>query len=771
MPELPDERLSAELKRRATLARSSQDWARSDLASGVLGALQAQPAPVPSSRASRWLALAAVAVVLVLLVVALPSLNTLPGPGQPSASPSPGPLSVMTTADFASALAAGKLDGQTVLVDGRIVAHDGPPIFGGLCGASGPACMIGQLDGASPRITVTAQDVAVSTQEESSNQRPDTGWSWWKRFEPPIEGILVLSVDDQGTVEYLGRVMSREATTWSAGAVQSSLDVNGRALDEVVLVDAWLTGYEYAGPMSCPIPMMPSGPTASLPRLDGCGVGSWLADPPVAVNPNNVVAPSPALRVQTDAAQTYVDGRPVSMGSGDSFGPERAVFLVSRRLYGDGCMDPSTPCWNWAIVGRLSQPAPEVTPSVPTAPPTPHIVPSPSTSTSSTQVAGVGFTFSISASKSVYSVGEPIDVWSSRQADADVTVTCLVFSGVRLQQLDGPLNFSPGPAISICPGPRMLQIGVPVTGEFADVWNQTDPDPIAPYMHEGKLYLPPGRYRFTDRASFYPGDTLGGNFVELTASIDITVSSDKATSTPTSPTSSELSCGDNMRLVDTTGQVVGCSDAGVKDYHSQDPHVSIDPAQPSLLHVWWGQSYCTTSYDIQVSPGVSGLSGNPEYLVSVTTHSQTQDPNCVPDAHSADIQFSSPLMAENVALVVNGGSRVIDPTPCAPAADLVDGGDGVDIYDQAGLIASCSQVPADGDTASIRNVTDSSLAVRWTDRPCGVPIHLSFAVTGNGYELSRPGKCLVTAPMTYEIVIQVSQPIPAARLDISTLLH
>lgn len=666
MPELPDERLSAELQRRATLARSSQDWAHGDLPDGVLGALRAQPAPVPSSRASRWLALAAVAVVLVLLVVALPSLPALIGPGQPSASPSPGGLTAMTTRDFAARLATGELDGQTVLVDGSIVAYDGPPIFGGLCGHAGPSCLIGELGGVPSRITVYARDVAVTQADSPSTQlpqassgpgiQPATEWPFWKRVEPPITGVLVLSVGEQGGVEYLGRVLSGDPVARSASAVQSQLDVNSRALEEVVPVDAWLTGYFQ--PVPCP--SASPGPLTGLLSLGDCGRASFLEDAPVKILPP---LPSyPGLQVQADAFASFAPDPTARSGSSPL--PQRAVYLLARRLYRNGCLGDSAPCWNWAIVGRLSQLAPEVAPTVPSTPPTPtigpsappgarlmycggyvltdytgivadcaaapelvrtavptavnpngdlrlldvtwtgdactplvelqfrwsgthyrlndqenapadsasmpcigpaiprgvHLVlsqslaadsieltvygqplltpaPASATPTANAPVTGTDssgdFTLTISSPRSVYSTGEAIDVSSSLVADADVTVSCLGFSGIGLHQTDGPLNFSPGPFILGCTGPRTLQVGVPVTDEFADVWALSDPDPIGPHMHQGKLYLPPGTYQFINRASFYLGGTLGGDHIELTASIGITVVGDGATPAPT----------------------------------------------------------------------------------------------------------------------------------------------------------------------------------------------------------------------------------------------
>ncbi len=382
MPELPDERLAAELQRRATLTPAGQDWSDHSLARGVMDEIRTQPAPVPTSRVSRWVSLAAVAATLALLVVALPRLTPPPNPGVPSASlrPSPpslqtGGLSVLTTADFAAQLAAGRLDGQTVLVDGTIVPYAGPTLGGAACGQAGPACVIGQLDGVDPLVVVFSQDVPVAPADESTTA-PGDAWSWWQRFMPPIQGDLVLSVLGSNEAEYLGRVVpGGTSLAWSVGDVKNVLNVLARDLDEVVLVDGWLTGYYSPGPFSCP--MMPAVSSAFLLRRDGCGVGSWLADGPDLVDPRNVVVPDSAVRVQSDAFTSFAPDP--SVRSGDSVTPQRAVYALAKRLYsGDCIMDPSGPCWDWATVGRLSQPAPDVAPSVRPAPPTPRVANTPS---------------------------------------------------------------------------------------------------------------------------------------------------------------------------------------------------------------------------------------------------------------------------------------------------------------------------------------------------------------------------------------------------------
>jgi hypothetical protein len=597
MPDLSDEQLSSELQRRAALSSGAEDWTRGRLGDVVLDAVRTQPSAVATSRASRWLSLAAVAAALVLLIVALPSLNALPGPGQPSASPSPGGLSVMTTAEFAAQLAAGKLDGQTVLVNGSISAMV-DMTRRPFCDGTKVACPIGQLDFAKATIPVVAEDVAVATSQDSTVTVVGDSWQWWTAVEPPIAGVLVLSVDENGQVEYLGRALNGDPATWSVSAVQSSLDLNSRALDEVVLVDAWLTGYEYSGTMSCP--MTPAGPLASLPKSDGCGVGSWLADQPVSMDPNNPVAPSPALHVQTDAARTFAAGQQVSTGAGDSFVPERAVFLVSRRLYGDGCMDPSTPCWNWAIVGRLSQPAAEVAPSAVPGPPTPTTEPS----------------------------------------------------------------------------------------------------------------VPAGAQQFD--------------------------------------------CGDNIALVDATGDVVHCGNGSVIDYHTARSGVAA-AADPRVIHVTWGNSYCVRSQRLDVSLATVG--GLPGYAVTVTPTSF--EPLCMdaPEAHTADIEFADPPNVDAVAL--NAESGIVE---CTRAGDLGSGIGQVAIRDGTGLIASCiqSSPPGAARVDSIESVQANQLLIRWIDETGPAYVPITFARIADHYEFASGDWCNSCAAGRFQILVEFSVPIDAS---------
>ncbi len=106
-------------------------------------------------------------------------------------------------------------------------------------------------------------------------------------------------------------------------------------------------------------------------------------------------------------------------------------------------------------------------------------------------------------SKSTYSTGEPIDVTSSLVSQYDATVRCLSGPTIALGQLDGTLNFEPGPFVRGCPPDRELRAYEPLTTGFLPaVWALSEPNPLDPYIVDGQLFLPPGTYRFSVSTSF-----------------------------------------------------------------------------------------------------------------------------------------------------------------------------------------------------------------------------------------------------------------------------
>lgn len=856
---MDDDQLRDALDRRSAGAQFRAEELLPEVRRGI--GVSPQPA-----RVARWAplaGLAAAAVIVVAIVIAFPG-------GAPS--PASTSLDVMTTDAFASALQRGSLDGQTVLVNGGIVPFD-TAIGGALCEPPG-LCPLGQIENVQPRVAVSAEQVAAAATDNAG----DLGTSW-TYFAVPVRGTLLLSVDQTGGVEYLGRTAPNgDQLIWSAGAVKTQLDAKSQDLGDVVLVNGWLTGVDIPAPCQSTPSTFPG-----LPDRNECGLDSWIADDP-AVLTTQSEHPVSGIEVQPPAFATYAPD--ATARSGDSLLPQRAVYAVAKRLYGQFCTDPSQPCWDWYAVGRLSQPAPALaTPSLdhrqtPAVQSTPSAAPLPSGQLScgndTTLADATGLVESCSSnfseqfSQTMGLITTPNTITAMWVGAMCQPIIQVVFEG-------GPTGYDlaitpgsppyPSAAPSCAGGPvsmtLTLALRTPVAGAITATFDgqalptlsaasptpDVGPTPSAlPTGHELSCgngmtledasglvascdlqtevsALPPwGGYphgfsvspseisaqwvvspcRTQTQGSF---DPVSSNYelaiadevstasssspscspameymtlaltlsAPLGGSVDATVDGGELPNLPTPSSSpSELTCAEGMTLVDTTGQVVTCSDQGGRDYHSQDAHINVDPGTSNVLDIWWGQIDCydsTTSYEIRVAPAPDNLPQPADYEITVSTSEAPacNNVNTVPDAHGASIAFASPVDAARVRLVIND-HQLADPVPCTAAAGLVDPGDGVNIFDSTDLITSCTQrQPAEGSVPLVVNPTDSSVVVHWKDRPCGVPIHLSFDASGSGFTLGKPGQCMVNPLMTYEIVINFAQPMPVSSLDASTV--
>ena len=272
--------------------------------------------------------------------------QTTPQSPEPSATPESG---VMETSEFAIRLAAGELNGQTVLVNGRI----GLDLrFGRYC-APTDLCYLGPLEGA--EVDVFAHGTP-STEGGDASQVAGAAWPWWQPFVAPIEGTLVLSVSESGAVEYMGRARpSATSITWHA-ADAALLDVNTLALDEVVVIDGWLTGNLLIPPCAAPAEGTYIG---SLPGR-WCGGPDWVLDQPASFTPGSQL-PEGGIAVQDGAYEAFAPNPTQGAMVGE---PRAADYLLSRRLEGGGCPNDAPPCWQWEVVGRLSDA--QSSPSIPT---------------------------------------------------------------------------------------------------------------------------------------------------------------------------------------------------------------------------------------------------------------------------------------------------------------------------------------------------------------------------------------------------------------------
>ena len=357
-----DDRLASELERRASAVSPRPDWARRDLLPAVWHEIDARPQPV---LASRWSPLASLATLVVaVLVVAVAAPRLVPAPPTSSSSPTesappvPAQTGVLSTAEFASRLAAGELDGETVLVNGRI----GPNLRDGLpCLPSGrdwALCYLGPLEGVEPPLDVQAHWIETNANETTSG----TGLRWdrWHFRLAPLEGVLLLSVDVARRVVFGGLVReSEQGLAWSI-ADAAALDINLLGRDEVVLVDGWLVETEPPGTTISIDCMSPPFPPADGLPYNYCLPQDYLSsEQPVDALPPDGAA---RLSVQRNAAQLF--GARIQDGT--------SLFAIAPRLYG-GCFDAPT-CWQWDVVARVDT-SPRSMPPTPPPKPTPTLLP------------------------------------------------------------------------------------------------------------------------------------------------------------------------------------------------------------------------------------------------------------------------------------------------------------------------------------------------------------------------------------------------------------
>ena len=225
--------------------------------------------------------------------------------------------------------------------------------------------------------------------------------------------------------------------------------------------------------------------------------------------------------------------------------------------------------------------------------------------------------------------------------------------------------------------------------------------------------------------------TLGA---PVRGSVQATVNGqDLPVSAPQSPTLGELTCADNITLVDATRLVTSCSDAGVVDYHSQDPKTSNPSSDPNRLHLWWGSDTCVVDRRIDFAATADG-----GYLATVT-ESDLAGCNPMPEAWSIDLDFASPIAADKVYV-----NAVFPHTPFAPTTSTIkcsalagQGAGGITLTDETGLVVSCASVAGDtssGDftVANPGNDFRQDL-LQWWGGPCDGSPSVAFSKSSRGY--------------------------------------
>ena len=707
-----DDELRDALERRSAGAQFRAE----ELLPEVRRAVGVRPQPARVARWAPLAGLAAAAVIVVALVIAFP--GGAPSPGSKS-------LDVMTTDAFASALQRGSLANETILVNGGIVPFDAS-IAGGPCIPPSP-CALGQLENVQPSIAVIADQVAVAP-SGSSSATQDVGWPSWANLSLPIRGTLVLSVDRAGGVKYLGRVVPNgDQLTWSVGQVKTELDVTAQDLGDVVLVNGWLTGVDFPAPCQTFPPQFPG-----LPDRSECGVDSWIADEPAVLTAQSE-QPLSAIEVQPDAFAYYAPDP--TARSGDSLRPQRAVYAVARRLYGQFCVTES-PCWDWSVVGRLSQAGPNVAPPSVDAEQTPAVE-----ATASAVPLQSGNELSCGNDMTVLDMTGLVASCSSNVAlvpsqpaglIATPTVITAMWTGAMCQPITQAAfnETGSGYELAISPSSPPYPSGAPLCagGPLAMTLTLTLRTPVSAAITA----------------------TFGGQDLPYLAS--------PSPSPSTAAGALEQTCGPTMVLADSTGQVVNCIDGGGGDYHSAQFGVALD-TDPHLVHLTW-LANCERSEHISVANSAAS-GGVPRYQITIVPRSF--DASCFfsPAARHAVIAFAKPVDPTAVSLDVE--SAVVD---CNRVGDFGKHIDEVSIRDGTGLITACTQSPpseTDTHSDSAQDVQPNQIRVDWTDDE-GPYLTLTFDQTDQSYELASPDFCSSCPNIRFEIVITFASHVDASSL-------
>ncbi len=733
-----DEELTAGLQRRADRVRHSHDWARRELLPSINAAIDTRPVPVATSRGPAFAGLAGLVAILLVLVVALPSFVPGPSASEPPVVPTDtaaasGPIrpEIISAQEFAVEVLTGRLRSSTVLVDGTIGAR--PDSVGIDCHVPpGESCLMGRLEGTDPSVDVVSRWLATD-ERQPGVPKSDEMWTWWHLPSGPVTGTLVLSVDSDGTIEFLGRVDPANGADPMTVAEANQKDVESVPLDEVVLVDGWLTG----------IPIHP------CPTDDGTWIAglpsrhcrdAWLVDD---LNARF----GTGIRLQGSAYYDYAadpQRPPIDVMQLD---PQRAVYALAKRLEGGGCpADP--PCWQWEAVGRVSDASIEPSPSPPTRTPA-EPVPTPDIArpvlgcTGDTQVTvhdEIGVVENCIASAVQGDTDDPPTI---ENLAGDRRYLSVSWSGslcryeLHLRPKDGAHELeirqvSNGCRLAFVRNSFGLRLNTPIDAADVDLVFTAEPEEpsAAPRIlqcgHIGPLVPSPDAPR------------------ELAASV-----------------------------IDETGIVNDCT---IWRTILDGPSVVVENPSPSndQLQISWTGSACDASVTFTF-----GWGGSPYRLRGEREQGDCDDPA----AHTMTMSLTRVILASSVEASVSGTEGVA-PTPdvAPPPGDALiectqpTAEFGALVIDPTGLVDSCATVEPTGEGVAedpvVRNPngTLTELQIEWPGTPCAAAVAFTVVPGATGLSLEigpRPdGKTLGTDSNGTVLCIQ-SRVIHAIRLQLN----
>lgn len=733
-----DDQLRSELNRRADSVDLPGEWARQDLLPSVMHNIETRPQRVATSRAPAFAGLAAAAAIVLVLVVAMPRLAL--GPGQtsepPTAAPLPTPVAVepriWSINEFSESVHAGDLRGLTVVVEGTI--GERPASVGIDCHVPlGVSCPMGPLEEADPPLDVVSRHIATDDRIPGVAES-DELWAFATLSSGPISGELVLNVDRDGAVEYIGTAANEIQNPGTVADV-NALDAATWDPDQVFFVNAWL---DWSGDRECP-----ESPS-EIKGLPGRGCSpSSLMDP--------IQGPVGHVVVQDGAYPQYAPDPDLVDDSRREL--RRAIYAVSTRL--EGTCDEEPPCWLWNVVGRLSGNLDEGL--GPPSGPRPTPLPNPTICAGRVAITLTDETGLVSGCSPWEwdHIDQSSPPYGASNPDGDVNrllVTWGPYSGcINRATVDFSvvgdryvIHLVQGPNDQPCLGPAWvagfyIELTAPINSSRVDFKEDLEPGWATGQTPEPDATVPIATPQAGTRF-----DCVG----------------------PPLPPEMTPESGPVPTLFDETGLVLSCRqpDVGVQ----RNGPISVSQfGDTTSIYVAWQEGICDGAIEFTLTPFSDdsgyGLSGERSTV-------------CAPSSsmNVVQIDFSEPIDTTTVYSSLADGPQA---GICSTLVDEFDVPNPV-VIDETGLIESC--ISSEHEIGSpfgipvlddIDDPIDRTFHLNWAATECESTTHVTFVPSGNRYSLT-----LDTGPETWcpqvanhRVRFRLSQPIDVSRIDLTLI--
>jgi hypothetical protein len=390
------------------------------------------------------------------------------------------------------------------------------------------------------------------------------------------------------------------------------------------------------------------------------------------------------------------------------------------------------------------------------------------------------FRLMLSAGRSTYAAGEPIDIEAALRyvGTSKETISGLAeFIVFSLDQVDGTIQTTPASRL-MC-GSWDFEPGQTRIQPFTKMGSYDDDGPLATffrsYFSDPVLRLPAGIFKITAGISFNPGIACPSQEAlhHLSASIVITT---VATSTPPptpdptpepvstpSPTADQavvIECSEypdpewqwtgHATIYDETGFIDSC-ETTVPERPTTQVTVSNLADDMSTLRVTWTAGPCagyqfrfagtTGGYTLDFTPAACGFASL--------------------QSHEFRLHLQAPIDASQIEVTWRGQPLPTPEFDCPTNAI---------VYDETALVQSCEkfEAPATTEEIAVANARgdETVLRVIWLASTCTLKYEFRFRQASVGYALDGslgPGAvCFATFPAPNEIRLRLSEPVDAS---------